>query len=146
MRRLLQSILTILLLSALGANVQSQTTKNSQMFNSFWTEFKAAVAKGDKEAVASMTRFPFYLDKELTKAEFIRKYNVVFNRPIQRCIARTKPTNDYQAYLKMLKQYPKQQLPKQDDTGSYSLYCGEEIYLFAIVDGKYKFTEIGVND
>jgi hypothetical protein len=136
----------LLMLSAVAAQVQSQPAKSTQMFDSFWAQFKAAVAKSDKEAVASMTRLPFYLRKELTRGEFIRKFNVIFNRGTQRCFARGKPSSDYQAYIKMVKKYPKSAIPKQEDTGSYSLFCGDEIFLFEIVNGKYKFTEIGVND
>lgn len=31
----------------------------------FWAEFKSAVAKGDKDKIASMTKFPFYISGEL---------------------------------------------------------------------------------
>ena len=34
----------------------------------------------------------------------------------------------------------------QPDTGSYSVYCGEEVYTFERAAGKYKFTGLGVND
>jgi hypothetical protein len=146
MRKLLQSILTLLILTPVAAHGLSQPAKGTQMFDSFWAQFKAAVAKGDKEAVASMTRFPFYLEKELTRDEFVRKHNVIFDRATKRCFARGKPSSDYQSYLKMVQKYPKSAIPKQEDTGSYSLLCGEEIFLFEIVNGKYKFTEIGAND
>lgn len=33
-----------------------------------------------------MTKFPFYLDKELTRAEFTKKYNVIFDRSTQRSV------------------------------------------------------------
>ena len=146
MRKLLPPIVTLLMLSAVASQVQSQQAKSTQTFDSFWAQFKAAVAKNDKEAVASMTRFPFYLQKELTRGEFIKKYNAIFDRGTQRCFARSKPSSDYQAHLKLVKKFPKSQIPKQEDTGSYSVFCGEQIYLFEIVDGKYKFTDIGVND
>jgi hypothetical protein len=146
MRKILPSILTLLMLSAVASQVWSQPATSTQTFASFWVQFKAAVAKNDKEAVASMTRFPCYFEKELTRGEFIKKYNAIFDRGTQRCFTRAKPSSDYQAYLKLVKKFPKSEIPKQEDTGSYSVFCGQEIYLFEILDGKYKFTEIGAND
>lgn len=146
MRKLLPSILTLAMLSAVASQAWSHQAKTTQTFAAFWVEFKAAVARNDKEAVASMTKFPFYLEKELTRGEFIKKYNSIFDRGTQRCIARAKPLNDYQEYLKLVKKFPKSGIPQQEDTGSYSITCGAEIFAFGIVDGKYKFTEIGAND
>ena len=79
MRKILSSTLTLLMLSAVASQAWSQQPK-SETFAAFWAQFKAALAKSDKEAVASMTKFPFYLEKELSRAEFIKKYNVIFNR------------------------------------------------------------------
>jgi hypothetical protein len=150
MRKLLPSVLTLLMLSAVGSQVHSQPARSSQTFTSFWAAFKAAVAKGDKEAVATMTKFPFPWGEEmLTKDKFLRKYNEIFNQRIQRCLARAKPVNDYQAYLADAELARKASAPppqKPQDTSGYSVGCGERIYLFALVAGKYKFTEIGVND
>ena len=125
MKQLLRSILTSLMLGAVASQAQSQPAKSTETFASFWTQFKAAVGRNDKEAVASMTRFPFYLEEQLTRDEFIKKYRHIFNRRIQRCFAKEKPVKDRQ---------------------SYSVFCGNEIYAFEKVDGKYKFTEIGAND
>jgi hypothetical protein len=124
-RKLLPSILTLLMVSAVASHVQSQQAKATQTFASFWSQFQAAVATRDKEAVANMTRFPFYLEKELTRGEFIKKYHEIFGGKIQRCFAKAKPVKD---------------------RDSYSVFCGNEIYAFEKVEGKYKFTEIGAND
>ncbi len=121
----------------------------SNPFASFWAEFRAAVAKNDKEAVASMTRFPFLRGEELTKDAFIRKYNKIFGRKLQKCIAKEKPVNDYQEYLAAVKLAKKHSAPlpqPQQDTGSYSVFCGEEILLFEKIEGRYIFTGTGAND
>ena len=125
MKKLLPSIVTLLMLSAVASHVQSQQAKSSQTFASFWVQFKAALAKNDKEAVASMTRFPFYWGEKLTRGEFIKKYSEIFDRKIQRCFAKAKPLKD---------------------RASYSVFCGESIYVFEKVEGKYKFTDVGAND
>ena len=52
MRTLLVTALSLLVVTA-GWGAETRA------FASYWTEFKAAVAKGDKEKVASMTKFPF---------------------------------------------------------------------------------------
>jgi hypothetical protein len=124
-RRLLPSILTLLMLTAVASDVQSQQAKSPQPFAAFWAQFKAALAKNDKEAVASMTKFPFYWDTEITRGEFIKKYNEIFDRKIQRCFAKAKPIKDRE---------------------SYSVFCGESIYVFEKVEGKYRFTAVGAND
>jgi hypothetical protein len=124
-RKLLPSIVTVLMLSAAASEVQSQRAKGTQTFASFWVQFKAALAKNDKEAVTSMTRFPFYWGDELTRGEFIKKYNKIFDRKIQRCFAKAKPLKDRE---------------------SYSVFCSESIYVFEKVEGKYRFTGVGVND
>ena len=146
MRKLLPSILTLLILSAVASHVQSHQAKSAQTFASFWAQFKAAVAKNDKEAVASMTQFPFYWEKELTRGEFIKKYNEIFDRKIQRCFAKAKPLNDYLAHVKLAKKYPSTPIPHQEDTGSHSVFCGSSIYAFEKVAGKYKFTAVGPDD
>lgn len=52
-------------------------------FNAFWTKFKSAVAKKDKNAVANLSRFPVsmptYQKSVRTKADFLRRYNQIFN-------------------------------------------------------------------
>ncbi len=52
-------------------------------FVAFWNGFRSAVIKRDKFSVAEMTRFPFqmpHLQQPIkTKAEFIRRYDSVFN-------------------------------------------------------------------
>ncbi len=125
MRRLFPSILTLLMLSAVASHVQSRQAKITQPFASFWSQFKAALAKNDKEAVASMTKFPFYWGEELTRGEFIKKYTEIFDRKVQRCFAKAKPIKD---------------------RDSYSVFCGESIYVFEKVEGKYRFTAVGAND
>jgi hypothetical protein len=119
------AILGIVLLLGFGGGVQSQS-KGDPEFTTFWTKFKAAVARSDQAAVADMTKLPFMLDsKDLDRAGFIKQYSSVFTPKMRRCFARAKPSRDHD---------------------SMEIFCGQQIFLFAKVDGVYKFTEIGVND
>ena len=98
-------------------------------FAAFWVQFKTAVAKDDKEAIAGMTKLPFVYgtSKPLSKAEFIKECGKLFDQKTRRCFAKAKPV-------------------KEEDRDSYSVFCGEEIFVFEKVNGEYRFTDIGMND
>ena len=116
----------LLILSISGAAAAQNKNKVDEAGLQFWTKFKAAVAKNDKEAVASMTRLPFLLEsRELARPGFIQKFDAIFNVRVKRCFA-------------------KAALVKEGD--GFEVFCGQQIFLFAKVGGVYKFTEIGVND
>jgi hypothetical protein len=71
------------LILALAASViaSAQPAKNSSM-NAFWDKFKAAVIKGDKEAVFAMSALPIEIEYSLprirTKAQFMKNYKHIF--------------------------------------------------------------------
>ena len=95
-------------------------------FALFWPKFREAVAKDDREAVASMTKLPFLLEgRELNRDGFIKRYQQLFDRKVKRCFAKGQTVRD---------------------GDSYSLFCGETIFLFGKDKREYKFLEIGVND
>jgi hypothetical protein len=95
-------------------------------FITFWSGFKAALQKNDKEALASMTKLPYLLDdKKLDRASFIAQSEKVFPSATRKCLLKEKPVAD---------------------KNSVFVFCGEEIFVFAKDNGKYKFTEVGVND
>jgi hypothetical protein len=95
-------------------------------FDAFWAKFKTAIAKNDKQAVVSMTKTPYMLDgKMLNKQQLLAKYNLLFPKGTAQCFKKEKPLHDQ---------------------GVYEVFCGEQIYIFSRVNGKWMFTEIGVND
>jgi hypothetical protein len=95
-------------------------------FNTFWTKFKTAVAKNDKQAVAALTKLPYLLDgKMLNKPQFLAKYDLLFPKATAQCFKKEKPSMDRDIY---------------------EVFCGEQIYIFSKVNAKWMFTEIGVND
>jgi len=119
-------IASLLIFSNGGAAWAQNKTKVDEAGVQFWAKFKTAVAKNDKEAVASMTRLPFLFDsRELAKAGFIQKFDVLFNARVKRC-------------------FLKAALVKEGE--GFEVFCGQQIFLFEKVNGVYKFTEIGAND
>ena len=126
LRILVLFLLALSALAPLESRSQDRRPAAGTAFAQFWTKFKAAVAKDDKEAVADMTKLPFMLEgNDLDRAGFIQKYNVLFDRKTKRCFATARPLKDGDLY---------------------QLFCGQQIFLFDKVEGVYKFTEIGVND
>lgn len=109
-----------------AASAAQDKPSGSQTFAQFWTGFKAAVAKNDKETVASMTKLPFLFEgEERNKAGFIAIYHKFFDPKLKRCIRTAKPLREGE---------------------SYEVFCGELILYFSRVDGKFKLIEFGVND
>ncbi|HEY9730933.1 MAG TPA: hypothetical protein V6C89_03425 [Drouetiella sp.] len=95
-------------------------------FLTFWTGFKAALQKNDKKAIASMTKLPYMMDeKKLNEAAFIAQSEKVFPADVRKCLLHGKPIADKDCVM---------------------VFCDEEIYIFVKDQGKYKFSEIGVND
>lgn len=96
-------------------------------FKKFWGVFREAVLKKDKEAVADMTKLPMVLNgKPRDRAGFIKMFNSLFDT--------------------VRKQMSNPEIAKDQQSGSYFVFCGEEILVFAKVKGRYLFTDIGMND
>jgi hypothetical protein len=127
MKMNLQKALSILLILVSLTITSAQTTTKPETFPAFWTSFKAAMARNDKEAIADVTKLPFLFDsKERDRAGFIQIFNQLFTRKIRQCIAKAKPSKEGE---------------------HYDVFCGELIFYFGKdTDGKYKFLEFGVND
>ncbi|HEY0077305.1 MAG TPA: hypothetical protein VGB73_01575 [Pyrinomonadaceae bacterium] len=123
---LVASMMLMLLMTPTRLVAQKSTAQKSETFAAFFLRFKTAVARDDREAVASMTKLPFLLEsRELDRAGFIKRYRQLFDRKVKRCFANGKTIRD---------------------GDSFSLFCGETIFLFGKVEGQYRFLEIGVND
>ena len=99
----------------------------AQSFPAFWAQFKAAVAKNDKAAVAEMTKFPFDAGNHLSKADFLKQYESFFRQETRRCFSKAKPV-------------------KEDNRDRYLVFCGEDIFGFGKVNGQYRFIDLGMND
>jgi hypothetical protein len=105
----------------------AETKSEAGSFAPFWAQFKAAVANKDKEAVAGMTKFPFFYRDTITRADFIKKFDVIFSAQVRKCFQSAKPTKD-------------------TNRESYTVFCGEDIFVFEKGKDGYQFTDVGVND
>ena len=77
--------LTLLLVFCFAATVfgSPQSSRRETNFEIFWTKFKAALAKKDKNAVFASSKLPILMptfQKNVrTKTDFLRRYNKIFN-------------------------------------------------------------------
>ncbi len=62
---------------------QTSAWQSDPSIQPFWTKFKSAVTKGDKQAIAAMSQFPIEMPygfpKIKTKAQLIKRYRELFN-------------------------------------------------------------------
>lgn len=86
-------------------------------WTAFWTRFKTAVAKNDRKTVSSLSKEP------LSDTDYKQMFGTSARR---NCFAKAKAVKDEQ--------------------GNYSVFCGEQGYLFQKVDGQFKFIEGFAND
>ena len=122
-------LLAILLWTVPAALAPAQANRgavNNDAFTSFWSQFRQAVVDGKKEAVADLTKLPFLMDgASNNRAAFLRKYDSLFTTAIRTCFRNAKPVRE---------------------TDAYSVFCGEQIFVFSQSGGRYLFSDIGVND
>ncbi len=79
-------LVVVLALTAVTAAAQENKLNSAPAsFRAFFSNFKRAVVKGDKHAVADLTRFPFKAvfdagdEADMTKAQFIKRFRDVFS-------------------------------------------------------------------
>jgi hypothetical protein len=88
-------VCVLLLLAAIAAPAQG-----SDSMEAFWQKFKAAVAAGDKQAVARLTSFPLVMSYGIpsvkNRAALLRRYAEVFSRQADavKCFATAKPETE----------------------------------------------------
>lgn len=97
--------------------------------NAFWIKFQSAVAKNDREAVASMARFPLEMPYGVrsirSKAQLMKNYGKIFDAPTRKCFAEARPEFD------------------EAQKGKFYIGCGEAMmYWFGLVRGEYKFLAV----
>ncbi|HEX8144183.1 MAG TPA: hypothetical protein VF553_16395 [Pyrinomonadaceae bacterium] len=84
MKRITILCLSLALCVAAGlAEVSGTSARGEPSARSFWQRFKAAVIKGDKETVASLSQYPIGMSYGIAsvknRAQFLRRYREVFN-------------------------------------------------------------------
>lgn len=118
--------LTLLLCLGLPYVTGAAQDIDAHKFGVFWKQFSQAVVDDKRATVADLTKLPFLMDgSEHDRSAFLREYPTLFTPAMRRCFKKVKPVHDLDGY---------------------SVVCGEQIFVFGLVNGSYLFTEIGVND
>lgn len=130
MKTFLMLILASLcLVTSLDASGQRTQKNTATAMRTFWSAFQSAVARNDKEAVASMTRFPLEMPYGVrsikTKQQLMKRYSEIFDAETKKCFSTAKPERE------------------QANTKRFWIGCGEAMmYWFDVVGGEYKFTAV----
>jgi hypothetical protein len=125
MKKLLLVGLFLFVSISVGVDPSGASAQADRRFDAFLAKFKDALAKGDKESVASMTKLPFLFEsKERDRAGFIKIFDGLFTAPVKKCFVTAKPV-------------------KEGDL--YDIFCAKKIFYFGIIGGEYKFTEFAVD-
>lgn len=91
-------LLAVLAIPPVSAPVQS--ARGDASVEAFWTKFKAAVIKGDKDAVAQLSQFPIGMPYGVpavkTSAQLTKRYGQVFNGETNaaKCFGKARPVID----------------------------------------------------
>ena len=99
MKRVSVGLVLIALIGSIGAGAAKHSGADTSM-TAFWEKFKAAVIKGDKEAVFAMSALPvtmeYNLPKIKTKAQFLKNYKHIFagEANAAKCFKSAKPEVD----------------------------------------------------
>lgn len=130
-----RSIAGLLLLITFYVSVGAQSKTE---FDTFWEKFKAAVIKGDKNTVASLTQFPLSMSYGIrsikSKPELLRRYREVFNQQTDgaKCFGAKSPEKD------------------EANAKRYSVACpneaGEEVVIYAFQRGKLGWRFVGLDN
>jgi hypothetical protein len=101
-------------------------------FAAFIEKFRAALKANDLKAVTDLTKLPFlsHTDEYDAAAFQAKVYKKEFTAKTRACIQRSKAVYDR----------------SPDNSESYLIFCGEEIFMFTKTSTGFLFTEIGVND
>jgi hypothetical protein len=100
MRKVAPAFIILLVITA-GICSPPNSSRADTSIQTFWAKFAAAVSKGDKEAVASMSQFPIEMPYRVrsvkTKAELFKRFREVFSfdqTNAAKCFAKSKPELD----------------------------------------------------
>jgi hypothetical protein len=128
-------LLTPLAIAATTSPAQAQSAKVpadlQKDYDAFIARFRVALKANDAGAVTEMTKLPFYWG-EMRDAAYFRKnlYARIFTAKTRNCLARGKGAYD--------------RAPNGED--NFTLFCGENLFLFTKTPAGFRFAEGGVND
>lgn len=112
------------------------STQSNDAFNAFWQKFKTGVIRGDKEAVAALSKFPIGMSYGIrsikNKAQLSRRFKELFYQQTNaaQCFARKEPEKD------------------ADNAKRFSVACPNEagddvvVYEFELTRTGWKFVQL----
>lgn len=123
-------VLTFFVINNQTIKAQEKRLDSSpQIFQTFFSKFKSAVAKNDKTMVAAMTFFPFKYgfdagdEGAMSKAQFVKRFNDIFGESPSQFLTEKNP------------------LFSRGEAGSYVISTDDAAHLtFVKVGNSFKFT------
>ena len=100
MKRTITLGLALAMIAIVLVQTPARTAQGDSSVEAFWTKFKAAVIKSDKDAVAQLSQFPLGMPYGVpavkTKAQLIKRYRQVFNGEADaaKCFSEARPKID----------------------------------------------------
>lgn len=100
MKRTINMGLALTIITIALVQTPARSAQGDSSVEAFWTKFKAAVIKVDKEAVAQLSQFPLGMPYGVpavkTKAQLIKRYRQVFNGEADaaKCFGEARPKID----------------------------------------------------
>ena len=100
MKRSIMPGLALAVMAIALAQTPARSGQGDSSVQEFWTRFKAAVIKGNKDAVAQLSQFPLGMPYGAaavkTKAQLIKRYRQVFNGETNaaKCFGEARPVID----------------------------------------------------
>jgi len=99
-KRSISRVFLLAVMAIASVKVPVQFAHGDNPLDTFWARFKAAVIKGDKNAVGQLSRFPIGMPYGVpavkTRAQLIRRYAHVFNGETNaaNCFGEARPVID----------------------------------------------------
>jgi hypothetical protein len=100
--KLILALVTVPLIMASTVVSSSAALQTDSSMQTFWTKFKSAVTRGDKEGVVAMSEFPvempYGIPRIKTRVQLLKRYRELFNVQADavKCFANATPTVDSQ--------------------------------------------------
>lgn len=100
MKRGVKLCLVLILSGTLLTAAVAPSAQSNDTFNTFWQKFKTGVIRGDKEAVAALSKFPLGMSYGIrsikNKADLGRRFKEVFSKQSNaaQCFAKKDPERD----------------------------------------------------
>lgn len=128
---LLGALVACALAPVAGAQDKKAPAEVQKDYDQFIAKFRSALKANDRAAVTGMTKLPFHANPEWDAAHFSKNfYAKLFPPKVRTCIQRAKGVYD--------------RAPNGEE--NFSVFCGEDMFIFTRTPNGFLFTEAGVND